>query len=76
MDELHYNVLLGVNCLVQNKVDFYLKSMLLKTDGEDIRISVYCNPMAEFAAKNLKVFVLKFYLWNQKNVCYWRRNMR
>ena len=35
--------------------------MTLKTEGEDIKISAYPNPMAGFAAEKLKVYALKFY---------------
>ena len=35
--------------------------MLPKTDGEDIKISAYPNPITEFMANKLKVFVSKVY---------------
>ena len=35
--------------------------MTLKTEGEEIKISVYPNPMAGFTTGKLKVYALKFY---------------
>ena len=61
LDGLHYNVLLGVNWLVYTKADLDLKTMTLKTEDEDIKISAYPNPMAGFTAGKLKVYALKFY---------------
>lgn len=57
LDEIHYNVLLGLNWLVQTKADLNLKNMLLNTDRENIRISSYSNPIAN--------------LWqiNQRSLC-------
>ena len=61
LDGLHYNILLGVNWLVYTKADLDLKTMTLKTEGEDIKISAHPNPMAGFTAGKLKVYALKFY---------------
>ena len=61
LDGIHYNVLLGVNWLVYTKADLDLKTMTLKMEGEDIKNSVYLNPMAGFTAGKLKVYALKFY---------------
>ena len=61
LDRLNYNALLGVNWLVYTKEDLDLETMTLKTEGEDIKISVYPNPMAGFTAGKLKVYALKFY---------------
>ena len=43
------------------KADFDFKTMNLKTEGEDIKISAYPNPMAGFTAGKLKVYALKYY---------------
>ena len=61
LDGFHYNVLLGANWLVYTKADHDLKTLTLKTEGEDIKINAYPNPMAGFAAGKLKVYALKFY---------------
>ena len=61
LDGLHYNILLGVNWLVYTKADLDLKIMNLKTEGEDIKIGAYPNPMAGFTAGKLKVYAVKLY---------------
>ena len=53
LNGLNYNVLLKVNWLVYTKADLDLKTMTLKTEGEDIKISTYTNPMAGFTAGKL-----------------------
>ena len=61
LDGLHYNILLGACWLVYTKADLDLKTMTLKTEGEDIKISAYPNPMSGVAAGKFKVYALKFY---------------
>ena len=49
LDGLDYNILLGVNWMVYTKVNLDLKTMTLKKEGEDIKISAYLKPMTEFS---------------------------
>lgn len=37
-----------------------MKTMTLKTEGEDIKISAYSNNFAEFTAGESKVYAFKF----------------